>query len=134
MAQGIERLAEVAWCDDADLVVVAFGTAAKYLRYAVGQLRDEGRRVGYVRPITLYPFPDEALRHASKGARLVAVYENNQGQMVDDVRLALAGSAPVRFIGRLSLDASGFGIAPDYDVDILRRRVAAVLDEIGATR
>jgi 2-oxoglutarate/2-oxoacid ferredoxin oxidoreductase subunit alpha len=131
MIDGIERLADVGHCDDADLVVVAFGTAGKYVRYAVTKLREQGRRVGYVRPITLFPFPDEAVRAAAAGARQVVVYENNQGQMVDDVRLALEGAVPVRFIGGLSLDSSGFGIAPDFDVEVLSRRIEAALDELG---
>ena len=131
MVDGIERLVEVVDCDDADLVVVAFGTAGKYVRYAVAQLRAEGHRVGIVRPISLFPFPDQAVRDAAAGARLVAVYENNQGQMVDDVRLALEGTVPTRFIGGLSLDTSGFGIAPDFDVDVLRRRIEGVLDDMG---
>jgi 2-oxoglutarate ferredoxin oxidoreductase subunit alpha len=65
---------------------------------------------------------------AARGARTVAVYENNQGQMVDDVRLALHGAVPVQFIGRLSLDSSGFGIAPDLDRDYLRDRLLEVLN------
>lgn len=131
MAEGIEPRAETGFCDDADLVVVAFGTAGKYVRYAVAKLRGEGHRVGFVRPITLYPFPDQVLRDATAGARLVAVYENNQGQMVDDVRLALEGRVPVRFIGRLSLDSSGFGIAPDFDVELMSDRIAGALGELG---
>ena len=80
------------------------------------QLRADGERVGYVRPITLLPFPYERGRARRRRRRgVVAVYENNQGQMVDDVRLARAGAAPVEFIGGLSLDGSGFGIAPDLD-------------------
>jgi 2-oxoglutarate ferredoxin oxidoreductase subunit alpha len=58
----------------------------------------------------------------------VAVYENNMGQMVDDVRLAVLGRLPVDFIGGLSLDSSGFGIAPDYNVDVLRQKITAVLE------
>lgn len=134
MIDGVERLVDVGHCDDAELVVVAFGTAGKYIRYAVAKLREEGHRVGYVRPISLFPFPDQAVRDATRGARLVAVYENNQGQMVDDVRLALEGSVPTRFIGGLSLDSSGFGIAPDFDVDVLRRRILGVLEEMGTPR
>jgi 2-oxoglutarate ferredoxin oxidoreductase subunit alpha len=57
------------------------------------------------------------------------VYENNQGQMVDDVRLALAGAVAVRFIGRLSLDGSGFGIAPDLDGTYVRNRIQELLDD-----
>ena len=119
---------------DADLVVVAFGTAGKYIRYAVAKLREQGHRVGYVRPITLFPFPSEAVRRASANARQVAVYENNMGQMIDDVRLALEGRVPVRFIGGLSLDSSGFGIAPDFDVEVLSRRIEGVLQDMGGAR
>ena len=75
-----------------------------------------GCAVGFVRPITLFPFPSAPWPGPPEGARAVAVYENNQGQMIDDVRLAVLGRAPVHFIGGLSLDSSGFGIAPDLDV------------------
>jgi 2-oxoglutarate ferredoxin oxidoreductase subunit alpha len=128
MLETVSPLAESRWTDDAEVVVVAFGSPARYVRAAVGQLRAEGRAVGYVRPITLVPFPSDAVAAASDGARAVAVYENNQGQMIDDVRLAVLGRAPVQFIGGLSLDSSGFGIAPDLDVGVLRARIEGVLD------
>jgi 2-oxoglutarate ferredoxin oxidoreductase subunit alpha len=134
MIEGIEPQADIGHCDDAELVVVAFGTAGKYIRYAVAKLREQGHKVGYVRPITLFPFPSAAVRDATANARLVAVYENNMGQMVDDVRLALEGCVPTRFIGGLSLDSSGFGIAPDFDVEVLSRRIHGVIDEIGEKR
>jgi 2-oxoglutarate ferredoxin oxidoreductase subunit alpha len=135
MGVGVEPLVEIGHVEDAEVVVVAFGTPGAYVRAAVRQLRAEGRAVGYVRPITLFPFPSAAVAAAAEGARAVAVYENNQGQMVDDVRLAVLGRAPVHFIGGLSLDSSGFGIAPDLDVAVLRNRIEAVLDEPqGATR
>jgi 2-oxoglutarate ferredoxin oxidoreductase subunit alpha len=129
MLAGIEPMVETAGTDDADVVVVAFGTPAKYVRATVARLRAEGKRVGYVRPITLLPFPSAAIARAVEGARAVAVYENNTGQMVDDVRLAVEGRVPVRFIGRVSLDSSGFGIAPDLDSGYLRERIRAVMDE-----
>jgi 2-oxoglutarate ferredoxin oxidoreductase subunit alpha len=128
MVEGIEPQAETEATDDAELVVVAFGTPARYVRAAVRQLRGDGRRVGYVRPITLFPFPSAIVSAAARGSRVVAVYENNQGQMVDDVRLAVLGEAPVRFIGGLSLDSSGFGIAPDLDVPTLYRRIVDTLE------
>jgi 2-oxoglutarate ferredoxin oxidoreductase subunit alpha len=65
---------------------------------------------------------------AVEGARAVAVYENNAGQMIDDVRLAVLGRAPVHFIGGLSLDSSGFGIAPDLDVAVIRARIEKVVE------
>jgi 2-oxoglutarate/2-oxoacid ferredoxin oxidoreductase subunit alpha len=120
---------ETLWCDDADVVVVAFGTPARFIRDAVRQLREAGERVGFARPITLVPFPSKAIAEAAQGCRAVAVYENNQGQMVDDVRLAVLGSAPVTFIGGLSMDNSGFGIAPDLDVGLLAGRIRRVLDD-----
>ena len=110
-------------------MVVAFGTPGRYLKAAVRDLRADGHRVGFVRPITLFPFPSAALAAAVAAgpARAVAVYENNQGQMIDDVRLAVLGRCPVHFIGGLSMDGSGFGIAPDLDVDVLRTRLEDVL-------
>ena len=127
MVAGVEPLAEVRDTDDADVVVVAFGTPARYVRAAVKQLRAEGAKVGYLRPITLFPFPTEIVARATANAKAVAVYENNQGQMIDDVRLAVLGRAPVKFIGGLSLDSAGFGIAPDLDVAVLRQRIEEVL-------
>jgi 2-oxoglutarate ferredoxin oxidoreductase subunit alpha len=126
MTAGIEPRAEVADTDDAEVVVVAWGTPGRYVRAAVRELRAEGHKIGFMRPITLYPFPTETLVAAAQGAKVVAVYENNQGQMIDDVRLALDGRVPVRFIGGLSLDHSGFGIAPDLEVATLRARIEEV--------
>ncbi len=134
MTNGIEPRAETEWLDDADLIAVAYGTPARYVRAAVRTLRERGRRVGYIRPVTLYPFPAAIIGAAATTAKAVAVYENNQGQMVDDVRLAVLGEAPVHFVGGLSLDSSGFGIAPDLDVDTLAGRLEHVLDALGTTR
>jgi 2-oxoglutarate ferredoxin oxidoreductase subunit alpha len=70
----------------------------------------------------------DAIAAAARRAQAVAVYENNAGQMLDDVRLAVLGDAPVAFIGGLSLDASGFGIAPDLDVKVLRARILDLVE------
>ncbi len=127
MAAGVEPLIELGHTDDADVVVVAYGTQGRYVRAAVGQMRADGLKVGYARPVTLFPFPSAALAEVAGRVRALAVYENNQGQMIDDVRLAVLGAAPVHFIGGLSIDSSGFGIAPDLDVATIRRRVERVL-------
>jgi 2-oxoglutarate ferredoxin oxidoreductase subunit alpha len=127
MVADVAPMAESRWTDDADVVVVAFGTPGRYVRAAARRLRGEGAKVGYVRPITLFPFPSAAVADAAAGAQVVAVYENNQGQMIDDVRLSVLGRAPVEFIGGLSLDSSGFGIAPDLDVDVLAARIKALV-------
>lgn len=119
---------DVGFCDDADVVVVAFGTLAKFVRYVVAQLRGEGHRVGYVRPLTLWPFPSDAVARAAEGARVVAVLENNAGQMIEDVRLSVLGRAPVEFVGGISTDGSGFGVGDLLDTDEVRRRILALLE------
>jgi 2-oxoglutarate ferredoxin oxidoreductase subunit alpha len=128
MLETVQPLVETEGVEDAELIVTAFGTPAKYVRAAVRSLRRDGHRVGFVRPITLVPFPADAFRNLPPAVRRIAAYENNTGQMVDDVRLALGGRIPVEFIGGLSLDSSGFGIAPDLDVARLRERIAGLLE------
>jgi len=130
MADGVEPIVETVGLDGAELVIVAYGTPARYIRFAVDRLRGEGLPVGFVRPVTLWPFPAAAVAGAAEGARAVAVYELNLGQMYDDVRLAVLGRCPVEFIGGISFDSSGFGIAPDLDVEILGRRIRRCLDSV----
>jgi len=120
---------EAEGCEDAELVVVAFGTLARFARHAVRALRSEGRRVGLFRPITLWPFPARALAAAAAGARRVAVLEQNAGQMIDDVRLALEGAVPVEAIGGISTDPAGFGIGPLLDAEVVRGRIHSQLEE-----
>ena len=87
--------------EDADVVVVAFGASARIARSAVVSARAQGIRAGLVRPITLWPFPVDAIENAlSCGAKAFLSVEMNMGQMVDDVRLAVSGRAPVSFFGR----------------------------------
>jgi 2-oxoglutarate ferredoxin oxidoreductase subunit alpha len=120
---------ESEFCDDAELLLVAFGSLARFARYVVRQLRTEGVRVGYFRPVTLWPFPSDALADAAEGVARVAVLEQNAGQMIDDVRLAVLGRAPVDAIGGISTDASGFGIGPLLDVEVIRGRIENVMPE-----
>jgi 2-oxoglutarate ferredoxin oxidoreductase subunit alpha len=117
--------------DDAEHVVIAFGTPAKFVRYAVRRLRDQGLRIGYVRPITLWPFPSDAVATAARGKRSVLVFELNAGQMVDDVRLAVLGNAPVQFIGGISTDHSGFGVGALLDVEVIARRIEDAVAQQG---
>lgn len=88
--------------DDARLVVVAYGTASRIARAAVEAAREAGLAVGLFRPVTLWPFPAAPLEAlaAREGTRFLAV-ELSAGQMVEDVRLAVAGRAPVDFYGRM---------------------------------
>ena len=69
-------------------------------------------KVGWVRPISLWPFPAETVAAAAGRVRALAVFEQNAGQMIDDVRLAALGTVPVVPIGGISHDPSGFGVGP----------------------
>lgn len=86
--------------EDADIVLVAYGTTARIARAALDKARERGLRAGLFRPISLWPFPYEALKAATQGAAHVLVVEMSLGQMVEDVRLALGERKPVHFYGR----------------------------------
>ncbi len=87
--------------DDAEVVLVAYGTAARVSRTAVERLRADGTRAGLFRPITLWPFPARPLRDLARRARAVVAVEMSAGQLVEDVRLAVEGAAPVAHHGRM---------------------------------
>lgn len=98
------RVAEVRyaerWTEDADLVVVAFGSAARIAQSAVKSARERGLRVGLFRPISLWPFPTAALATLAGHVSRLLVVELNAGQMIEDVRLAVGDRVPVDFFGR----------------------------------
>jgi 2-oxoglutarate ferredoxin oxidoreductase subunit alpha len=114
----VER--EVRWAgellDDADVVVVAYGTAARVARTAIRQARAEGIRAGLFRPITLWPFPELEIRGLAGRLAGVLVVELSAGQMVEDVRLAVEGRCPVAFHGRMG----GMVPTPDEVLACLR--------------
>jgi 2-oxoglutarate ferredoxin oxidoreductase subunit alpha len=114
---------DTGYLDDAELVVVAFGFPARFVKYAVRLARDKGLRVGYVRPITLWPFPSATVAHAAECAKAIAVFELNAGQMIEDVQLAVLGRAPVHAIGGISHDHSGFGVGPLLNVELILARI-----------
>jgi len=95
--------------DDAEVVLVAYGTAARVARTAVERAREHGLKAGLFRPITLWPFPAAALREAANQARAVLVVELSAGQLVEDVRLTLDGTVPVLLHGRMG------GMVPSPD-------------------
>jgi pyruvate/2-oxoacid:ferredoxin oxidoreductase alpha subunit len=100
-AQKTEARHEVYLTDDADVLVVGFGIVSRVLRSTVEQVRSEGLRAGLFRPVTLWPFPSAALAEAAASVEKVLVVELSNGQMVEDVRLALDGKVPVEFYGRV---------------------------------
>ena len=95
--------------DDADYMIVSFGSASRIAESAIEIAREEGIKVGLFRPITLWPFPEEQIRKAAEGKKGILVAEINAGQMVEDVRLAVNGAVPVAHFGRLG------GIVPEPD-------------------
>jgi len=95
-----EVLCEQFEVDDAEIVVVAYGVAARIVRGAVTRARAEGIKAGWIRPITLWPFPTEEISKAAEEFRMFLTVEMSSGQMVEDVRMAVAGKAPVVFHGR----------------------------------
>lgn len=95
-----EQRAETYLTEDADIVVTAFGASARVARSAVVAARAQGIKAGLLRPITLWPFPKDALEATVSSAKAYLSVEMNMGQMVDDVRLVVNGRRPVEFFGR----------------------------------
>jgi 2-oxoglutarate ferredoxin oxidoreductase subunit alpha len=87
--------------EGAELIVVAYGTAGRVAQTAVKMAQQQGIPVGLLRPISLFPFPEDRISELADEARGFLVVEMSAGQMLDDVRLAVAGQAPVRFLGRM---------------------------------
>jgi 2-oxoglutarate ferredoxin oxidoreductase subunit alpha len=104
-----EVLYEEIFCDDAEYLIVAFGSQARISQKVVEMAREEGIKVGLFRPITLWPFPKKQLFEYSKKIKGILVVELNAGQMVEDVRLAVECRIPVEYYGRLG------GIVPTPD-------------------
>lgn len=86
-------------CDDAEVVAVAYASAARVMEGAVNRLRAEGHKVGLFRPISLYPFPKKALRELAGNGRRIAVFELSMGQMVEDVALSVGQRSEIHFLG-----------------------------------
>ncbi len=96
-------------CEDADYLLVAFGSSARICQKTVEMARAEGLKVGLLRPITLWPFPKNAIHSYSEKVKGMLTVELNAGQMVEDVRLAVNGRIKVEHFGRLG------GIVPTPD-------------------
>lgn len=95
-----ECISEEFRTEDAELLVVGFGSVSRIAQTAVTMAREEGLKVGLFRPVTLFPFPEKALLEAAGRAKRVLVVELNTGQMVEDVRLSVGAAATVSFYGR----------------------------------
>jgi 2-oxoglutarate ferredoxin oxidoreductase subunit alpha len=87
--------------DDAEIAIIAFGTAGRVASTAVRQARQQGIKVGLFRPITLAPFPTKQISELSKRVKSILVVEMNTGMMLEDVKLAVQDRVPIEFYGRL---------------------------------
>ncbi len=120
-----EKRCETYLCDDADVVVVAFGTVSRMAHEMVTEARAEGVKLGLFRPITIWPYAEEELREATKNAKAVVVLEHNSGWMTEDVRAFLKGRLPIYYHGRMG------GCIIDMDVvyDHIKRILAGKENE-----
>ena len=105
--------------EDADYLIVAFGSAARIAQKAIDMLRAEGIRAGLLRPITLWPFPTAPIAQMATHLRGILSFEINAGQMVQDVRLAVNGTCPVEHYGKMG----GIVPTPDELVQALKERL-----------
>lgn len=105
--------------EDADYLIISFGSVARISTKAKELAEEEGLKVGILRPITLWPFPSEAIRKAAQGKKGILVVELNAGQMIEDVRLAVHDSLPVKHFGRMG----GIIPSPSEIVAALKERV-----------
>jgi 2-oxoglutarate ferredoxin oxidoreductase subunit alpha len=96
-------------CEDADIVMVAYGSSARIAMKAVDMLREKGLKIGLLRPITLFPFPTKVIAEMANRVKCFVSVEMSLGQMVEDVRLAVNGKTDVKFYGRVG------GIVPTPD-------------------
>ena len=106
-------------CDDAEYILVAYGTSARVCQKSVQLARNQGIKVGLLRPITLFPFPSKRLNELADRVKLMLSVEMSAGQMVEDVQLAVNGKVPVYHYGRMG----GIVTAPDEVVENLKSKI-----------
>ena len=119
------RAAEVRYeefmCEDAEYLCIAYGSVSRSVMGTVRKLREQGMKVGMIRPITLWPYPYNRISELSQGKKAVITYEMSWGQMVEDVALALRmNPAPLHFVSR----NGGLTFSPD-DVETPLKAIAA---------
>jgi len=125
LAEQHEARAEEWQTADAEIVLVGYGIVGRILKAVTAEARAEGHKVGLLRPITLYPFPAIQLQRVASTARMFVVVEMSNGQMLEDVKLALNGSRPVRFLNRM-----GGNVPSHHEVlDYVREQVRHFLRE-----
>lgn len=116
--------------DDAELVVTGFGSGGRVALSAVRAAREEGIKVGLIRPVTLNPFPRKIFEEAAKRVSGMLVVEMNNGQMLEDVMISTRGQVPIEFYGRMG----GMFLMPDEVLREIRRLAAGDIPTIGHPR
>jgi len=114
------------WCTaDAEIVLVGYGIVGRILKAVTAEARADGLKVGVLRPITLYPFPVVQFQRLAFSARLFVVVEMSNGQLIEDVKLALNGSRPVEFLSRVG------GNVPSHEevLDFVHQLARHVIEE-----
>jgi 2-oxoglutarate ferredoxin oxidoreductase subunit alpha len=106
-------------CEDAEYLLVAFGSSARICQKACQIAREKGIKLGLLRPITLWPFPTKAIAEYANKVKAMLTVELNAGQMVEDVRLAVNGKVPVEHYGRLG----GIVYTPDEIVEAVKNKL-----------
>ncbi len=106
-------------CEDADYIIVAFGSIARICLKTQEMARAEGIKVGLIRPITLWPFPSQVIADYARKVKGIISVELNAGQMVEDIRLAVNGAIDVKFYGRLG----GIVPTPDEVLDVIKKEL-----------
>ena len=124
------------WCaDEAEIVLVGYGIVGRILKAVTAEARADGLNVGLLRPITLYPFPTMHFRRLAEHARLFIVVEMSNGQLLEDVRLALNGARPVEFLNRMGGNVPSHHEVLDFvrewarRTGVLRRELPAIAPE-----
>ncbi|QGT98723.1 2-oxoglutarate/2-oxoacid ferredoxin oxidoreductase, alpha subunit [Candidatus Syntrophocurvum alkaliphilum] len=117
-----EKRSQDFFTEDAEILLVSFGIASRVTKAAVEMARENGIKAGLFRPITLWPFPDEALKNAAKNAKLVISSEINMGQMIEDVRLTLGNQIPIELFNRI-----GQVPTPDEIFEFIKKQAGEVL-------
>ena len=118
-AEKHEARAEEWFTDDAEIVLTGYGIVGRILKAVTAEARADGLKVGLLRPVTLYPFPTAYYQRLGRRARLFLVVEMSNGQMLEDVRLALDGARPVEFFSRV-----GGNVPSHHEVMALVRKYA----------
>lgn len=106
-------------CEDAEYVIIAFGSASRIAQKVIELCREEGLKVGLLRPITLWPFPTKEIHELSKRVKGMLSFEINAGQMIEDIRLSVAGNTPVAYYGRMG----GIVPTPEEVVEALKKEL-----------